>query len=253
MFYRRSGRPHTHFELDRTQIRTKRHKQDESWGDTGLSPFLGFVETQEVILTSHNNENVLHTEVIFDVLFLKCFSGHATSCVRSKHSPPFSVNPCSQESQSSYRGPPQVWQARWQRSQSLVSSSAKKPVPHCSTHSPSIDTQLYMIVIILMMIWSNRWGCILWGTQLITTFSLKCFMVKWHWKPELSKKLLKYYQVHRIRLRTSSTGTCHSSHSFCLHMEHMSWCCSHRGSDLDRPDGSLRLTWQTDWLSQHED
>lgn len=75
----------------------------------------------------------------FAIPFLNCFSGQ-DSRFPFKHSPFFRVYPSSQESQSSYCGPPQVRQARWHRSHSRLSSSTKKPSPQWSTHSPSGHT-----------------------------------------------------------------------------------------------------------------
>lgn len=81
--------------------------------------FLSFVELEEIILyelTSTmlevGNVDNTNVKVRLAVLFLKCFSGQRASCLPSKHSPSISVTPSSQESQSSYCGPPQVRQAR---------------------------------------------------------------------------------------------------------------------------------------------
>lgn len=60
----------------------------------------------------------LNIEVALDVLLAKFFSGHTMNCLPTKHSPSLSFDPSLQESQSSYRGPPQVRQAALQGSQS---------------------------------------------------------------------------------------------------------------------------------------
>lgn len=65
-------------------------------------------------------------------------------------------------------------------------------------------------------------------------------------KPAQNYKWIKCYQRCRIPLHTSSTGTRHSSHSVCPHMENKPWCLLSCRSDLDRTDGSQCLTWQTD-------
>ena len=77
------------------------------------------------------------------ILFLKSFSGQAASCLPSKHSPLLRVTSSSQVSQSSYRGPPQLRQLRWQGSHSWLSLSTKKPSSQWSAHSPPGQTKKY--------------------------------------------------------------------------------------------------------------
>lgn len=89
-----------------------------------------------LILTAFSTE----VKLTCVVPFLKCFSEQGASCLPSKHSPFSSVNPSSQESQSSNCGPPQVRQVRWQVSQSWLPLSTKNPSLQWSTHSPSGHT-----------------------------------------------------------------------------------------------------------------